>query len=355
MLSEIKVRTLKANQPPGSLVYTGQQAALPPSIHLIRYSINDCQQIKVSAFSELPLSASSEEVSWLHIQGLQDIQLMEQIAAQFHLHPLTVEDILNVEQRPKIEEFEHYIFITLKAIRQPDPHKNFISKNLSLVIGKDFVLSFQDEHTDLFNQIQNRICRHPDQWVKKGGSDYLAYRLLDTIVDSYFFILDKMNDQLEKIENIIITNPTKQNARGLYQLKNRVLTIRKIIWPLREVLNHLFSTEGSLISASTKIYIRDIQDHLGQAMDIIETFRDMLSNLLDVFLSYLSYRMNEIMKILTIITTIFIPITFITSLFGMNFKYMPELTWRWSYPTVLGIMLVIVMLMLYYYRRKKWL
>lgn len=355
MLSEIKVRTLKAHQPPGSLVYTGEQPKAPSIIHFIRYTAKSCEQKTVSSLSELSLSPVEGAVTWIHIQGLHDIPLMEQIAQQFQIHPLTLEDILNVEQRPKIEEFDNYIFITLKSIQYTSPKNTIPTQNLNLILGKDFVLSFQDEPTDLFDPLRDRISRHPDQWVKKSGSDYLAYRLIDITVDSYFFVLEKMNDQLETIENLVITNPTKRNAQGLYQLKNKVLTIRKIIWPLREILTHLLNVEGNLISSNTKLYLRDVQDHISQAIDIVDTFRDMLSNLLDVFLSYLSYRMNEVMKVLTVITTIFIPITFIASIYGMNFKYMPELQWRWSYPICLFIMAVIALLMLYYYRRKKWL
>jgi magnesium transporter len=355
MLSEIKVRTRKANQPPGTLVYTGDNPDLTPVIKLIRYSAQGCEQKTGAKLESVSLPPLENAVTWLHVQGLQDVELMEQLAKQYQLHPLTVEDILNVEQRPKIEEFDDYIFITLKTLRPLVRQQTFVAKNLSLVLGKNFILSFEDERSDLLNIIHERICQHPDQWAKKSGSDYLAYRLVDTVVDQYFFVLESIGDHLEKIENLIITNPTKRNARSIYQLKKQMLQIRKIIWPLREVINHLLNVEGNLISDNTKLYLRDIHDHASQAMDVVETFRDMLSNLLDVYLSNLSYRMNEIMKVLTIIATIFMPITFISSIYGMNFTHMPELRWRWGYPAVLVLMLLIVGWMVRYYHRKKWL
>ncbi len=355
MLSEIKVRTLKANQPPGTLVYTGDNPDLPPSIRLIRYSAQGCEQKTGATLAEVMLPPKEGAVTWVHVQGLQDIGLMEQLAQQYGLHPLTMEDILNVQQRPKIEEFDDYIFITLKILKPKTKQQTFTAKNLSLVMGKDFVLSFEDERSTLFDSISERIQRHPDQWLKKGSDDYLIYRLIDTVVDGYFFVLEKISDQLEKMEDLIITNPSKRNARSIYQLKQQIFQIRKIIWPLREILNHLLNAEKNLISDSTKLYLRDVQDHASQAMDIVETFRDMLSNMLDVYLSSLSYRMNEIMKVLTVIATIFMPITFISSIYGMNFHYMPELNWRWAYPAVLGLMVVIVLWMLQFYRRKKWL
>lgn len=357
MLSEIKVRTLKANQPPGTLVYTGDNPDLTPHLNLIRYSAKGYEQKTGATLAELSLPSLKEDgaVTWLQVQGLKDISIMEQLAQQYQLHPLTVEDILNVEQRPKIEEFDNYIFITLKMLQLSPEQHAFTIKNLSLVMGKDFVLSFQDEKSDIFDSIRERIRRYPDQWLKKRGGDYLIYRLMDTVVDAYFFVLEKISDQLEIIENLIITDPTKRNARSIYHLKKQILQIRKIMWPLREILNHLLNVEENLISPNTKLYFRDVQDHAQQAMDVVETFRDMMSNMLDVYLSNLSYRMNEIMKVLTIIATIFMPITFISSVYGMNFRYMPELNWRWGYPVALGVMVLTVVWMLFYYRRKKWL
>ncbi len=355
MRSEIKVGTLKANLAPGTPIYTGSNTAVPPRIRVVQYSPQGYQEKTGTHIEECQMSPEEGAITWVHVEGLQDVDLMEQLANQYNLHPLTLEDILNVEQRPKIEEFDHYIFITLKALRLTGDHQAFTAKNLSIVIGKNFVLLFQDEQSTLFEQIHKRIVQHPDRWLNNKGSDYLGYRLIDTIVDQYFFVLEEIGDQIEEIENLIIIDPTKRIPRLLYHLKNQMLQIRKVIWPLREVLNHLMNAEEDLITHATRVYVRDVLDHASQAIDVVETFRDMLSNLMDVYLSSLSSRMNEIMKVLTIIATIFIPITFITSLFGMNFTYMPELHWKWSYPIVLFSMALIAGLMLYYYRRKKWL
>lgn len=355
MLSEIKVRMLKAHQPPGTLVYTGNNSDLPPNIRIIRYSAQGYEQKTGATLAEVILPTLESGVTWLHVQGLHDIDLMGQLAQQYNLHSLTVEDILNIEQRPKIEEFENYIFITLKILQPKSKQKSFNAKSLSLVMGKNFVLSFEDERSALFDSIAERIRRHPDQWLEKRSEDYLVYRLIDTVVDGYFFVLEEINDRIEKVEDLIITKPSKRNVGSIYQLKKQILKIRKSIWPLREIISHLLNIEDDLVSASVKLYLRDVHDHINQAMDIVETFRDTLANMLDVYLSTLSYRMNEIMKVLTIIATIFMPITFISSIYGMNFHYMPELQWRWAYPAVLGLMVAIVLWMLRYYRRKNWL
>lgn len=355
MLSEIKVRTRKANSRPGLPLYTGDKLTLKPQVRVLSYSGQYCQQKSGTDLDDC-LSVITENAStWVHVEGLHDIALMKRIAKQYQLHPLTLEDILNVEQRPKIEEFDNYIFITLKILQLGDDKRSFLTKNLSLVLGSDFVLSFQDDQSPIFDLIRERIINNPDILLRKKGSDYLVYRLIDTVIDQYFFVLEELGEQLEKIEELIIADPTKQNARTLYNLKKQMLSVRKVIWPVREVLNHLMNTEETLISAYTKVYLRDVHDHAAQAMDIVETFREMLTNMLDIYLSYLSYRMNEIMKVLTIITTIFIPISFIASIYGMNFVNMPELHHKWSYPIVLALMAAVAGFMLYYYRRKKWL
>jgi magnesium transporter len=268
---------------------------------------------------------------------------------------LTVEDILNVDQRPKVEEFEDYVFITLKFFTWHNESMSFSKDQVSFVLGKNHLISFQEHGKTLFQPIQERLRGQSNQRMRQQGCDYLAYRLMDSVIDAYFIVLENLGDEIENIEELIISNPQPENTQTLYNLKRQLMLLRKSIWPTREAISHLLQMESSWIKSFTRAYLRDLYDHVVQTMDTIETFRDILSSMLDVYLSSITNRMNEVMKTLTIIATIFIPITFITSLYGMNFTYMPELNWHWGYYSVLGLMGGMVLVMLNYFRRKKWL
>jgi len=353
IFSELRKRAKKAGQPPGTPIYTGKKNNIAPRVTVIQYSVDDYHE-STGTMIENPAQKETG-ITWINVEGLQDIGLIEQIAKEYHLHPLTVEDILNVEQRPKVEEFEGYIFITLKLLVWNPEKYSFYMEQLSLVLGERVVLSFQENALDIFNNIRKRLNGESGQRLREQGSDYLAYRLIDAAVDQYFVVLEGLGDKIERIEERIIAAPTPQNSRTLYRLKRQLLGLRKAIWPVREAISHLMQAEGKLVLPSTRVYLRDVYDHAIQAIDTLEIFRDMLSGMLDMYLSSLTNRMNEIMKVLTIIATIFIPITFIASVFGMNFTYMPELHWHWGYHVALGSMFLTVLAMLFYFRRKKWL
>lgn len=355
MFSGARKRSKKTGQPPGTLIYTGNKKKISPRVSVLTFSATECYEKSGSLLSEcLPTQTAADTITWINVQGLTNPALIDEITKQYNLHPLTVEDILSVEQRSKVEEFEHYLFITLKMLFWNDEKRVFTIKELSIVIGSNFILTFQEDEFNFFDNIHERIKHSPHQGLRKQRSDYLAYRFIDLVVDYYFLVLEGIGDQIEKVEDLIIANPTKQTMKNLYRLKRQMLLLRKIIWPIREVINHLLKIEGSIIARETHIYFRDVYDHAVQAIDTIETFRDMLSNMLDIYLSNLTNRMNEIMKVLTIITTTFIPVTFIASIYGMNFEYMPELRWKWGYPIVLFIMLCVILSMAYFFRRKKW-
>lgn len=354
MFSDIRKRAKKAGQPPGTAIYTGDKTQQASHLTVIHYTAKDLTEKSGTRLSECFTTQPQTGVTWTHVSGLSDTDTIKTLAEQYHLHPLTVEDILNVEQRPKIEEFEGYYFITLKALSWDSKLNTFSAEQLSIVFGKDFILSFQEHGANIFAPIIERLRMSGTQRIRQQGSDYLAYRLIDSIIDQYFVVLEGLSDQIEKIENLIIASPIPKNARTLYRLKRQILMLRKAIWPTREALSHLLQDESKLISSFTHVYLRDVYDHAVQAIDTIETFRDMLGGILDIYLSSLTTRMNEIMKVLTIIATIFIPITFIASLYGMNFQHMPELHWHLGYPLVLGVMLAVVIFMLLYFKRKKW-
>lgn len=354
MFSDIRKRALKAGQPPGTAVYTGSKKPITTTITVLTYTENDVHESKGKTLEECLPVIEKPGVAWIHVNGLQDVALIQQLAQRYQIHPLTVEDILNVQQRPKVEQFENYVFITLKMLTWHDKRHIFTSEQLSLVLGKDFLLSFQERDHVLFDQIRERFRSQSNQRLRQQGSDYLAYRLMDAVVDYYFVVLEGLGDQIEQIEDQIISAPEPKITRKLYRLRRQMMTLRKAIWPMREAVSHLLQLEGSAISQFTRIYLRDLYDHVVQAIDTVETFRDMLASLLDVYLSSITNRMNEIMKTLTIIATIFIPITFIASFYGMNFTSMPELHWRWGYVMVISVMSAMAVTMLIYFRRKKW-
>lgn len=354
MFSEVRKRARKAGQPPGTATYTGDKTK-ETQITVTTYDAEHHHEKCGSQLSECLPSKHTHGIVWINVEGLKNTAMVQELADLFELHPLTVEDILNTEQRPKIEEFKGYLFITLKQLHWQAKTTSFSIEQFSLVIGENFVLTFQEQDTTLFDPIRKRLESTSKQRLREQGPDYLAYRLIDTIVDQYFIVLEALGNDIEKTEELIISAPTQQNSRTIYRLKRQLLLLRKAIWPMREVISHLLHAEEKIITSFTRIYIRDLYDHTVQAIDTIETFRDMLSSMLDMYISSLTNRMNEVIKTLTIIATIFIPITFIASVYGMNFADMPELRWEYGYPGIWGVFIVITVIMLIYFRRKKWL
>lgn len=353
MYRAIRRQSKRAGLPPGSLIYSGDKSDIIPTLSLMSYTSEKIQE-KHDKNLENCLSAIIDNgVTWLNMDGLQDIELIKQVGKFYNLHPLVLEDILNPAQRAKIEMFEHYVFIVMKIMIWHEDKKNFSIQQISMVLGDHFVLTFQEKHCPLFQPIINALQTGQGR-VREQDSDYLCYILMDTIVDQYFVILDKIGEQIEETEQIIITDPTRKNIQSLYRLKRKVFAFRKIAWPVREITNHLLQAKVVFVGDFVAPYFRDVYDHIIQIVDTVETFRDMLSSMLDVYLSSLTNRINEVMKVLTIIATIFIPLTFIASIYGMNFKYMPELEWKYGYFAVLGVMAVLVVVMLIYFRKKKW-
>ena len=354
MFSEVHKRVQKAGQPPGASVYTGKKKSEDTKIIKLVYSADGYQEEAGKSLEELSPQASVEGVTWIHVEGLANVSVIEQLAESYGIHPLTIEDILNVEQRPKVELFENYAFITLKALSWNKKRSTFSIEQVSFLFGNNFLLSFQENENKLFNNLRQHLGHKVNQRLRHQNSDYLAYRLMDAVVDGYFVVLENIGEEIERIEELITVEPNPNNSHAIYQSKRQLMVLRKAVWPLREMTSRLLQMEDYVITTYTRVYLRDLYDHIVQAMDTLETFRDIQSSMLDMYLSSLTNRMNEIMKILTIIATIFIPITFIASVYGMNFVNMPELHWKWGYYTVLGVMLIIVLIMLNYFRRKKW-
>ena len=351
----LKKRSGKAGLSPGSLVHIGDRLTEKTKITVLDYDEAHIEEKEISTASECGQFKNSSTVTWIHINGIHDVQALEEVGTIFGLHPLTLEDILNSDQRPKMEDFCDYIYIVLKAFYSNDGQAGEIhSEQISIVLGRTFVISFQERETDIFRLVRERI-RAGKGRLRKSGADYLSYALIDSIVDNYFIILEQVGERIEILEESLVKSPSAETLQAIQNLKREMIFLRKTVWPLREAISSLQRTGCQLFHESTDVYLKDIYDHTIQVIDTIETFRDMLSGILDIYLSSISNRMNEIMKVLTIIATLFMPLTFLAGVYGMNFKYMPELEWHWGYFFIWGIMLATAIAMLIYFRRKKWL
>ncbi len=350
----IKKRSKKVGLPPGTLVHIGEKKTEKVRITIIDYDEANFEEKEIKTVEECFPFKDKTTVTWINIDGIHDIKIIEKIGKHFDLHPLILEDIVNTGQRPKIEDFEDYLFIVLKMLYYHEKEDEIQAEQVSLILGSNFVISFQEREGDVFNPIRERI-RNGKGHIRKMGADYLTYTLIDTIVDNYFISLEKLGEKMESMEEELVTNSTPETPQAIHHLKREMIFLRKSVWPLREVVNHLERGESTLIHGSTGVYLRDVYDHTIQVIDTIETSRDILSGMLDIYLSSVSNRMNQIIKVLTIIATIFMPLTLIAGIYGMNFEYMPELGWRWGYPVVLLVMVVVGISMFVYSRRKKWL
>jgi len=354
MAEKIKRRSVKAGLPPGTLVHIGTKKSGRSLIRILDYDEQGVREKSQALLDECIPFRDTETITWIDIDGLQEIGLLESLGKSYGLHPLILEDILNTDQRPKLDDMENYIYVVLKMLDYDASSLEIVSEQVSIILGKNFVISLQEgREGDSLEPLRERI-RGGKGRIRKMGSDYLAYSILDNIIDRYFLILEKLGEKIEVLEENLVSDPRPETLRQIHQLKREMIFLRKSVWPLREVIYGLEKSESGLIQQSTRIFLRDVYDHTIQIIDSIETYRDMLSGMLDIYLSSVSNRMNQIMKVLTIFSTIFMPLTFLAGVYGMNFKYMPEIGWRWGYPLVLLVMLGVAAAMLKYFRKKKW-
>lgn len=348
-------RSAKSGLPPGTLVHIGERHVEEPRITLIRYEGERFEESTVSADRVVRPPRDQAGVVWYHVAGLHDVAVLERLGEVFGLHPLILEDMLNTEQRPKIDEAEEYAFLVLKGFVTGDkPAGELISEQISLVLGSNWVLSLQEREGNRFDTVRDRIASSQGRFCRHGA-DYLAYALLDQIVDGYFAVLEEMRERIGEVEEAVLEHPAPATLQALQRLKREEAFLRKSVWPLREVVSRLERLESPLLRPSTVIYLRDVYDHVIQVIDAIENDRDMLAGLLDIYLSSLNNRMNEIMKVLAVIATIFMPMTFLAGVYGMNFKHFPEIDWAWGYPYLFwGLVVAMGLSMFAYFRRKKW-
>ncbi|HBT38796.1 MAG: magnesium/cobalt transporter CorA [Pseudothermotoga sp.] len=348
-------RAEKAGLPPGSVIFIGEQKTEFARIDVIDFNEAQLNEVRDASIDQcVEMARNPSTVTWINVIGLHDTNLIRKLGESLGLHPLTMEDIANTTQRPKVEEFPGYIYMVLKIIRYEEVTNQMEVEQVSLVIEENYVASFQEVEEDVFNPVRERI-RASKGRIRSMKSDYLAYALMDAVVDSYFLVVEHIGDKIEELEEKVLSDPNPAILQELHRLKRGLLDIRKSVWPLREEIGSLIKSESTIIRAETKVYLRDLYDHVVQIIDMVETFRDILSGMHDLYLSNISIRMNDIMKTLTIIATIFIPLTFIAGIYGMNFEYMPELKWKWGYFFVWGVMITIAIGMVIYFRKKKWL
>jgi magnesium transporter len=353
MTTHTKKSSRKAGLPPGTLVHIGAKRVEKARVTVMDYDESRFEETEVVNIEECFPFRDSPTVTWINVDGLHEVGLIERLGAHYNLHPLILEDILNTAERPKIEDYGEYIFLVLKVfVRNGHPEEKM--HQVSLVLGPNVVISFQEKETGIFENLRDRIRKGKGR-LRKMGADYLAYAIIDGIVDSYFGVLEKLGEEVETLEDELVLDPKREILQRIHVLKREMIYLRKSAWPLREVINGMERLDTPLIKATTDVYLRDVYDHIVQIIDTMETSRDILSGMLETYLSSVSNRMNEVMKVLTIIATIFIPLTFIAGVYGMNFRNIPELEWRWGYLLAWGIMAAVAVVMILFFKRKKWL
>ncbi len=345
--------TKSSGLPPGTLVFVGETKTEKPVVNVIDYNPQESHEMEVKNIDDCLKYLGRSTVTWVNIDGLHETSLIEKIGRFLNIHPLILEDIANTNQRPKYDDMGDYFVIILKMISFDEKTKLINVEQMSLLIGQNYVISFQEKPGDVFQLLRSRI-RRPESRIRISGADYLAYALVDAIVDNYYFVVEKIGDQIEAMEVEVMENPETGILAQLQQIKHTLLFMRKAVWPLREVIGNLEKSD-KLLKKQTRPFLRDVYDHTIQIIDMLETMREMNTGLFDIYLTNISNKMNQVMKVLTIIATIFIPLTFIAGIYGMNFVHMPELSWRWGYPAVWIVMLLLAAGMMVFFKRKKWL
>jgi magnesium transporter len=354
MANLLRIRSKPVGLAPGSIVFTGEESSVPVRIRCISYGPESLIEREFDSIDDFFQQHHPDKINWINIDGLNDTDQIKQVGEHFNIHTLVLEDIVHPGQRPKVEDHGDYLYIVIRMLYYDETAHELLSEQLSLIVLPGLVLSFQERQGDVFNPLRERL-RNSLGRIRKKGSDYLAYALLDIIIDRYFLVLEQMNEQVEAIETLILENPTTETISIIGSMRRELIVLRKAVWPARDLLNNLEKIESSLIKKDTQPFLRDVYDHTIQVIDIADSLRDMIGVLRDSYQSVLGNRMNEIMKVLTIIATIFIPLTFMAGIYGMNFANMPELAWPFGYPLLIGLMVIVAAAMVHFFRSKDWL
>ncbi len=353
MFSNKRKNQSKVGSPPGTVSYTGEKNEEPIEMVLIEYNEPEYKKYELTSIEEFIKKRDLKKNNWLIIYGIHNEENIETLGKNLNIHPLIMEDIVNIYERVKVEFYEDYVFAILKEFKL-EVDEILISNHICLLYYQGLVITFVDKKTDLFNPIIERI-RGKRGRIRRSGVDFLFYTIIDTIVDNYFITLETLSEKIEDTEEELVTKPTKDLLFSIHRLKSNIIQVRKNVTPSREIINSILRGDSKLIKETDVVYYRDIYDHIVRIIETLESNRDMVSGLLDIYLSSISNKMNEIMKVLTIIATIFIPLTFIAGVYGMNFQYMPELTWKYGYLGIWIFMILVFLGLVYYFKRKKWL
>lgn len=345
--------------PPGSAVYVGKERAHVVEVRILDYDLDTYLDSSELDLAEVKRLHDSPTTTWLNIDGLHEVSVVEDIGKMFGLHPLTIEDIVNATQRPKLDIFDDYVYLVVKMPLYDETEKTVEMEQVSFVLLEHFLITFQEKKGDVFDGVRKRVSTNKGR-IRKMGGDYLTYALLDAIIDGYFGVLERVGEYVEILELELVADPQPATLHKIHELKREMILLRKSVWPLREVVSSLQRDEIPFVTDAVAPFYKDLYDHVIQVLDIVETFRDIVSGMLDIYLSSISNKMNEVMKVLTIFAAIFIPLTLVAGIYGMNFNperspfNMPELNWVYGYPFALGLMVVVAGSMLYYFKKKKW-
>jgi magnesium transporter len=351
----------KVGLAPGTLVHIGEKKVEKVRIKLVAYNSEEIVEKELSSVEECVVFKDKPGTNlWINIDGLDQVEIIEKLGSYFEIHPLTLEDVLNTWQRPKMEDYESYVYTVLKIMLLDSEKKEIITEKkeiiidqISIIFGYNYILSFQEREVGIFDPLRERL-KNPASRLRKNGVDYLAYGLIDAVVDNYFLILEHFGEEIEDLEDELIVHPAPEILKTIQKYKRDMIILRKSVWPLRELISGMQKIESEIIKDTTRIYLRDVYDHTIRVIESVEDFRDILASMMDIYLSSVSNKMNDIMKVLTVIATIFIPLTFIAGVYGMNFDYMPELRWRWGYPIIMLFMTILGSTMFIYFKKRKW-
>lgn len=358
MSEHVTRRIQKVGLPPGTLVHIGQRRTEAVSIRMIEYDSESLEEKELASIEECVPYLDTPRPTWVDVVGLHEVEIVQKIGERYGFHPLMLEDVVNTEQRPKIEDYGKHVFIVLKMLHYDSGSRRFDPEQVSLVVGENFLISFQERQTDLFRAVLERL-RTGKGRLRRMGVDYLAYALMDAVVDVYFLVQEAFGDRLDAIEEDLFTGSDPRRIRAalgeIHALKRQMIEIRKSIWPLRDVVASLFRGESKLVHLETRVYFRDVYDHTVQVIEMLDAYREMMTDVIDLHHSRANQRLSEVMKVLTMIATLFIPLTFVAGVYGMNFDNMPEIGWKYGYPVTLLAMLAMSGGMLAYFRKKGWL
>jgi len=354
MLKFFKIRTKKTGLPPGTLVHIGDQTVEPAQMQVIDYNPEECTVHIVDSADEIYPFKDSENISWINIDGVHNTEIIEKVGEHFNIHSLTLEDIVSTGQRPKVDDYDNYLYIVFKMFALDKSSIEIKSEQVSIILSSRYLLSFQETHGDVFDNIRNRLKLNKGR-LRKMGTDYLAYSLIDTAVDHYYVILEKLGEKIEQFDEMLFNISKTKFLQDIQDLKREILFFRKSVMPLHEVIETMRKGESDLVSENTRLYLNDLHDHIMQIIDTADLYLEMISWQLEIYFEHANVRMNEIMKVLTIMASIGVPITVIASIYGMNFQYMPELHWKWGYPMVWGAMILTSISLLLYFKKRKWL